>query len=564
MGPGCYTTQSEIVTYRQTSRTPFFAWWLIVVIGVILALCWSKPAQAATEPPPDSACRLCHIGMDEEMTLPSGETLSVGVDPAILDQSVHGVHMEGSAYCTDCHQDRRRYQYPHQPNPAQDLVQFVAEIAGNCEQCHLPLELHNPGHLEAMDNPNVPNCVNCHGGHDVEDAGALMADPVAMCLGCHENFEEPATAAVHAQFMENWHPDQNCQTCHDDQVNPTTDTECKDCHTMVTEAVSEGAIGVINPHVDLAVLQDSVHGAHQFQGQDYGPVQCTDCHNDLERYDFPHAPLPDLSPREMKVEAEAMCQDCHTHIFDRHMDSVHAVALADGNLEAATCIDCHGSHSVQDPDEPRERISNTCGECHTTEHEQYVTSVHGAALLGEQNPDVAVCTDCHGVHKIEDPTTAQFRLNSPQLCAECHADEPMMAKYDISTDVFETYVADFHGTTVTLFEQQSPDQETNSAVCYDCHGVHNILPANDENSQVIKENLLTTCQQCHPNASANFPDAWMSHFRPSWDHNRIVYVVDIFYKIFIPTVLGGFLLFIGTDVYHRYGVRARRRKQDEL
>jgi nitrate/TMAO reductase-like tetraheme cytochrome c subunit len=334
---------------------------------------------------------------------------------------------------------------------------------------------------------------------------------------------------------------------------------------MVTEPVSAAAAGIIDPHVDLATLHNSVHGAFDIQGQPYGGVQCTDCHHDLERYaEFPHAPLPDMTPREMTVAAEESCQGCHTYIFETHLDSVHAEALAGGNLEAATCLDCHGSHSIQDADEPRERISNTCGACHTGEHEAYANSVHGAALLGEQNPDVAVCTDCHGVHSIEDPTTAAFHLNSPQICADCHADDEMMAKYDISTDVFETYVADFHGTTVTLFEKQSPDQETNSAVCYDCHGVHNILPADDEHSQILKENLLTTCQQCHPNATANFPNAWMSHFRPSWEHNRLVYVVDLFYRFFIPTVLGGFLIYIGSDVYHRYARRGHRRKDSEV
>jgi hypothetical protein len=81
---------------------------------------------------------------------------------------------------------------------------------------------------------------------------------------------------------------------------------------------------------------------------------------------------------------------------------------------------------------------------------------------------------------MEDPTTVEFRLNSPNLCGGCHADRALMAKYDISTDVFETYVADFHGTTVTLFEKQSPDAATNKAVCFDCPG----------NPDVLKDDLL--------------------------------------------------------------------------
>ena len=45
---------------------------------------------------------------------------------------------------------------------------------------------------------------------------------------------------------ENLLADQNCQTCHDDQVNATLDTECKNCHAMVTAPVSEWAVGLID------------------------------------------------------------------------------------------------------------------------------------------------------------------------------------------------------------------------------------------------------------------------------------------------------------------------------
>jgi hypothetical protein len=81
-----------------------------------------------------------------------------------------------------------------------------------------------------------------------------------------------------------------------------------------------------------------------------------------------------------------------------------------------------------------------------------------------------------------------------------------MGQYDISTDVFNTYVADFHGTTVTLFDHQGFEDEdplfrTNMAVCSDCHGVHNIMATDDPHAGIaIKENLLITCQECHPDA----------------------------------------------------------------
>jgi hypothetical protein len=78
------------------------------------------------------------------------------------------------------------------------------------------------------------------------------------------------------------------------------------------------------------------------------------------------------------------------------------------------------------------------------------------------------------VHNIQNPTTARFRNDVPSLCAKCHTDPKRMARYGISTAVLNTYVADFHGTTVTLFEKVSPDTPTNKPVCTDCHGVHDI------------------------------------------------------------------------------------------
>ena len=86
-----------------------------------------------------------------------------------------------------------------------------------------------------------------------------------------------------------------------------------------------------------------------------------------------------------------------------------------------------------------------------------------------------VCTDCHGSHTPGGPHHHGLPSEvARNLCGECHANAALMQKYGISTDVFNTYVADFHGTTVTLFEKQHPDQETNKAVCTDCHGVHDI------------------------------------------------------------------------------------------
>jgi predicted PurR-regulated permease PerM len=40
----------------------------------------------------------------------------------------------------------------------------------------------------------------------------------------------------------------------------------------------------------------------------------------------------------------------------------------------------------------------------------------------------------------------------------------------------------------------------------------------------------------------------------------LVYFVNLFYKIFIPLVLGGMILFVLTDVYRRFIVRRAQAK----
>jgi len=253
-----------------------------------------------------------------------------------------------------------------------------------------------------------------------------------------------------------------------------------------------------------------------------------------------------------------VCARCHESLYEKTLDSVHSRALQNGNLNAAVCVDCHTAHAVRDwvdeatgetLPEARTIIPQTCAQCHSEIYQTYLTSVHGEALTDENNPDVPTCIDCHGVHNIPDPTTSGFRLSSPTMCANCHTDPGRMAKYGISTQVLDTYVADFHGTTVAIFEKQSPDQETNKPVCFDCHGVHDIKRADDpEKGLQVKENLLAVCQRCHPDANDSFPTSWLSHYIPSPDKFPLVYYVDLFYKLLIPTVLGGMAVLVVLDV----------------
>jgi hypothetical protein len=105
-----------------------------------------------------------------------------------------------------------------------------------------------------------------------------------------------------------------------------------------------------------------------------------------------------------------------------------------------------------------------------------------------------------------------------------------------------------------MFEETYPDQPSNKPVCTDCHGIHDIIKPDDPYAGItFKNNLLVKCQQCHPDATTEtFTDAWMSHYEASPYAWPLVYYVNLFYKIFIPAVVGGMLFYVLTDVYRRF------------
>jgi predicted CXXCH cytochrome family protein len=331
---------------------------------------------------------------------------------------------------------------------------------------------------------------------------------------------------------------------------------CLECHGSDGLELTFKGGQKLSVTIDPKAWAASVHGE--------AGIACADCHAEISGY--PHPELLDRSPRDLTLRLYTSCQQCHEDQYKMTLDSVHQRALAAGNKEAAVCADCHDPHvqaRLHDPGtgmalpEKRVGIPKTCARCHERIYADYGRSVHGAALV-DGNPDVPTCIDCHGVHDIPDPVTARFRMASPAMCAGCHTDGARMARYQLSTHVLETYVADFHGTTVTLFQKQHPDQQTNKPVCYDCHGVHDIRSGDDPQKGLhVKENLLRTCRKCHPDATANFPDAWLSHYIPSRESNALVYWVRAFYRVLIPATIGGMLLFVASDFVRR---RADRRR----
>jgi hypothetical protein len=203
-----------------------------------------------------------------------------------------------------------------------------------------------------------------------------------------------------------------------------------------------------------------------------------------------------------------------------------------------TCADCHGGDPSSDQItvamDPRngfvgapDRLSTigVCGSCHanpermkgtglaTDQYAKYWTSVHGQQLLVHNDTQVAICTDCHGVHDIKktsDPTAKTYPLNVPDLCASCHSDKQKMAPYGIPTDQYDIYSTSVHG--VALLK----NKDTRAPGCASCHGSHDAKPP-------TSATVVQVCGQCHTATQALYeqslhstlkaaaPECWTCH-----------------------------------------------------
>ncbi len=347
--------------FQRFARPYYFVFWvatmILCVVGLGLLISGAVYADggktavyaqlSASVPPPsaplsiphaqfdDLACVLCHSDSEEELIFPSGESVSVQVDPDVIAHSVHGATAEEPLICTDCHQPTNDYKFPHEPVDTIDYRGYQLEKAVSCERCHT--EPHVDSHPQD-DMETAVSCTDCHGSHDVQPTVN-----VETCVSCH--VEVGAKTAVADDFTTLIHNGLFAQEMNSDY--------CLACHSQpdLTMEFANGDIKSIT--VDAAHLQDSVHGTDN----SWQALECADCH---EIYAFPHDPITATSAREYSLERYTTCERCHEDNYAKEIDSVHGAAIADGTIEAAICTDCHGAHGTPIPDEPRDRISHTC------------------------------------------------------------------------------------------------------------------------------------------------------------------------------------------------------------
>ncbi|MFH1723479.1 MAG: cytochrome b/b6 domain-containing protein [Elusimicrobiota bacterium] len=166
------------------------------------------------------------------------------------------------------------------------------------------------------------------------------------------------------------------------------------------------------------------------------------------------------------------------------------------------CVSCHADAADLPHAEDLKPVA--CKSCHRIESQIYMDSDHGRAVSRGLS-EAAACKDCHGhSHTLlnsRHPDSPVNRKNILATCARCHADPKRMAKFPLSErDPIDSYGHTVHGEAVAA-------GKSNSAVCTDCHGSHDLHGAANSASRVFWRNVPETCGRCHANVLSVYAES---------------------------------------------------------
>ncbi len=447
---------------------------------------------------------------------------------ANYSQSIHGegLFKRGlivTAVCNDCHKS-------HNILPHQDPKSSINRnnIAKTCQQCHAQIEKVHvkviEGQLWEKEPHKIPACVDCHQPHKVRRVVYEEIFTDDYCMACHQdktlqyerNGEQKSLFVDLVEFKNSVHKENTCIKCHSN-INISNLPVCKDsgpvdcsaCHAEVVE-----------------IYKTSTHGKLVADADPNAPY-CNDCHgthNALSK--------KNVNSKTFRTNIPTLCADCHRegeeaaeryegkehNIIKNYTMSVHGKGLLkSGLVVTATCVDCHTTHGELPASDPRstvysDNIPKTCATCHLGIYEEFKRSIH-SPLVSKTEEELPTCYDCHRSHNIKRVDETDFRQNIIDRCGRCHE------------DVTETYFESFHGKVSKL-------GETKVAKCYDCHGSHNILPAENPESMISAANVVETCAKCHDGSNERFA-GYITHAN-HYDKEKYPY---LYYTFLFMTIL---------------------------
>ena len=333
--------------------------------------------------------------------------------------------------CVDCHQPHevRRVFYDEVSNdeclacharPDISMVRDGAAVSLYVDT----VEFHNSIHRSQA-------CAQCHLNTNprMKRPCTTVADRVD-CGICHPQVAETFATCTHGTLVERGDPDAPiCTDCHGthetrgrrDPKSPTFPTNvpslCGQCHRSGGKAAARRTAR--GEDVDADNYPLSIHGKGLLESGLVVTAMCTDCHT-------AHHVLPEDNP-ESSISHQKVaqtCARCHSGIFEKFTASIHGDTLATAEKKLPNCADCHQSHTIVRTDSEgfKQRILGQCGGCHQEVTETYFQTFHGKVFqLG--GTIAAECHNCHGSHDIlppDNPKSHLSRQNIVATCGQCH------------------------------------------------------------------------------------------------------------------------------------------------
>jgi predicted CXXCH cytochrome family protein len=265
-------------------------------------------------------------------------------------------------------------------------------------------------------------------------------------------------------------------------VEATAENHCITCHTEM-DYMPEG------------FSENDIHNKHG--------LSCAGCHGGDPTSDDDEVAMSEESGFvgvPDRSEMTEFCAKCHSSIeimrkfqpriatdqADQYKTSVHGQRLAEGDDHVAVCTSCHTSHAILPAADARStvhpfNVPSTCDHCHgdadymadypipTDQYAKFVTSVHGKALLEQQDTGAPACNDCHGNHGATPPGIASIE----QVCGHCHVNNASYFSESLMAEAFANQ--DLHG-------------------CEECHGNHGVKKTSDA---MVGNHKGAVCVECH-------------------------------------------------------------------
>lgn len=271
-------------------------------------------------------------------------------------------------------------------------------------------------------------------------------------------------------------------------------------------------------------------------------LRCTDCHQRKEVEVFPHLPVTAVDCGRMchldsagKVEVR-FSHDRIDHLLGQ---SIHGrQALAESNhllgdpLRAgqSQCLLCHDEPVFRRSDQSPLQAQAPLGRCDSCHDEQLPKDTRYAYWH---------------VHARNEP--ARTNLDMARLCAACHSNAAVRAKFDLP-DATASYLVSFHGKAALLGSQET-------ASCLDCHvaqrqNVHMMLSHKAADSPTHFQQLSDTCRNpaCHGTAGANISSAAI-HLDLATSHG-VEYFIACLFVVLIVFTFGPSLLITALKMLH--------------